>query len=349
MRVIEILEAEGDIWKAVKVGKSVTVIHVQTGNVVPGTFSNPGEARKAAQELNKANVKANASANIASAVKSSGATMQPASGAKLNALQKIAKATQGTRFQKISNVAGIAGNAIANRSQTKADKKYLQTKAELDANKKPSWLAKARVGVLRIFQSTVLGRAVFSLIAVNEISYYLDGYLIEYQKAGCKSTDDVLWWRIQIADTLLGLIVGFLVAGVTTAASIAAISAMFGAIPVAGWIVATLGIISGGVLSYFISKLARNTELMQSCANYIAFTMLAPSVLNKMVSPHCEGINESVLKETLINEHALYEKSIKGVKNDIKRASMKMIAGDPKLQKIIKFATKKDPEADPRN
>ena len=88
---------------------------------------------------------------------------------------------------------------------------------------------------------------------------------------------------------------------------------------------------------------------MQSCANYIAFTMLAPSVLNTIVSPHCEGINESVLKETLINEHALYEKSIKGVKNDIKRASMKMIAGDPKLQKIIKFATKKDPEADPRN
>lgn len=349
MRVHQILEAEGDIWKAVKVGNNVTVIHVQTGNVVPGTFKTPGEARLAAQELNKANVAANASANtVKNTVQSAGATMEPASGKKLNALQKVAKATQGTRFQKIGNIAGKAGDAMS-KAQTSTDKKYLQTKAELDADKKPSWLKRVRGGVFRIFQSSVLGRAVFTLISVNEISYYVDGYLIEYQKAGCKSTKDVLWWRIQLADTLVGLIVGFLLAGVTTTASIAAISAMFGAIPIAGWIVATLGIISGGILTYFLSKLARNTGLMQSVAEYIAMTMLAPAVLNRLVGPVCEGLNESILKETLINEQALYEESMKSLKKDMKRASMQMIADDPKLQKIIKFAIKKDPKADPRN
>jgi hypothetical protein len=210
---------------------------------------------------------------------------------------------------------------------------------------------------LRVFKSSVLGKAVSAMISLEQITYSLDGYLIEYQKAGCKSTPEVNYWRIKIADELMTAITAFFLAGVATAVALKTTTAIavtfFGFVPGAGWVAAALigfiGIVGGGTLAYFLGKLAQNTPLMKGAADYVAITMLPPKLLNKVMKPVCENLTESQLNEALLHEQALYEENLKSIKSDLTRASLNMIKGDPKMMKIVKAAMKKDPKSDPRN
>ena len=326
------------------------LVHSATGNTVPTAFKAPGPARQVADELNKKAAAATTTAGeVEKIAKSQGTTTVKADPKKLNFLQKMGKIATAKGYTGIGKTVSAAGDKLdKGRSTTAADTKYKDAKADLDSTKKPSWLKKARVGLLRIFQSTVLGRAVFTIISVDRIVYWADGYLIEYEKAGCKENNNTMYWRVGLADEIMQLIVGFFLAGVTTAASIAAISAMFSAIPIAGWIVATIGIISGGVLTYFLTKLAQNVGFMQAIAEYIAATMLTPKALASVMTPVCENITESQWQENLLEAEQLHEEKISKIKKDAKQAVFKMFSDDPKMKKIVQFAMKKDPEADPR-
>ena len=326
------------------------LVHTATGNTVPTAFKAPGPARQVADELNKKAAAATTTAGeVEKIAKSQGTTTVKADPKKLNFLQKMGKFAAAKGYTGIGKTVSAAGDKLdKGKTTTGADTKYKDAKAELDAEKKPSWLKKARVGLLRIFQSTVLGRAVFAIISADRIVYNLDGYLIEYQKAGCKENNNTMYWRTALADELVQLITGFLLAGVTTLASIKVITALFAAIPVAGWVVATIGIISGGVLTYFLTKLAQNVGFMQSIADYIAATMLTPRALTSVMKPVCENITESQWQENLLEAEQLHEEKISKIKKDAKQAVVKMFADDPKMKKIVQFAMKKDPEADPR-
>ena len=332
------------------------LVHSATGNTVPTAFKAPGPARQVADELNKKAAAATTTAGeVEKIAKKQGTTTVKADPKKLNILQKMGKFLTGAdiagkpgKLTKAGNKLKQAGDKLAQKSTTAGDVKYQNAKADIDADSKPNWLKKARVGLFRIFQSSVLGRAVFTIISVDRIVYWADGYLIEYEKANCKENNDTMYWRVGLADEIMQLIVGFFLAGVTTAASIAAISTMFSAIPIAGWIVATIGIISGGVLTYFLTKLAQNTGFMKAIAEYIAATMLTPRALATVMTPVCENITESQWQENLLEAEQLHEEKISKIKKDAKQAVFKMFSDDPKMKKIVQFAMKKDPEADPR-
>lgn len=349
--ITQIQEATGP-WTVVTPGGSGQsfLVHTATGNTIPTAFKSPGAARQIADELNIKAANANISTDeVKKIAKDKGTKTVKPDPKKLNFLQKFGKVATAAGFTGVGGAATKAGDKLSKGSSTTAgDTKYQQAKADLNADKKPSWLKKARVGLLRIFQSSVLGRAVFTIISVDRIVYWCDGYLIEYQKAGCKETDDVMYWRVGLADEIMQLVVGFLLAGVTTAASIAAISAMFAAIPIAGWVVATIGIISGGVLTYFITKLAQNTGFMKAIAEYIAATILTPRALQSVLKPVCENITESQWQQNLLEAEQLHEEKLSAIKKDAKQAVATMFANDPKMKKIVKFAMKKDPAADPR-
>jgi len=349
--ITQIKEATGP-WTVVTPGGSGQsfLVHTATGNTVPTAFKSPGAARQIADELNVKAAGVNTTVDqVKKIAKDKGTTTVKPDPKKLNFLQKMGKFASAKGFTGIGAASTKAGDKLSKASgTTSADTKYQQAKADLDADKKPGWLKKARVGLLRIFQSSVLGRAVFAIISLDRIVYALDGYLIEYEKAGCKETDDVMYWRVKLADEIMQLVVGFILAGVTTAASITALTALFAAVPIAGWIVATIGIISGGVLTYFLTKLAQNTGLMQSLAEYIAATMLTPRALSSVMKPVCENITESQWEQNLTEAEQLHEQRISDIKKDAKRAVAQMIASDPKMKKIVKFAMKKDSDADPR-
>jgi len=348
--ITQIQEAKGP-WTVVTPGGSGQsfLVHVN-GNTVPTAFKAAGSARQVADELNKKAAAATTTAGeVEKIAKDKGTKTVKPDPKKLNFLQKFGKVATAKGFTGVGGASTKAGDKFSKGSSTTAgDTKYQQAKADLDADKKPSWLKKARVGLLRIFQSSVLGRAVFTIISVDRIVYWTDGYLIEYQKAGCKETDDVMYWRVGLADEIMQLIVGFFLAGVTTAASITAISAMFSAIPIAGWIVATIGIISGGALTYFLTKLAQNTGFMKAIAEYIAATILTPKALQSVLKPVCENITESQWQQNLLEAEQLHEEKLSAIKKDAKRAVATMFASDPKMKKIVKFAMKKDSAADPR-
>tara|TARA_B110000858_G_scaffold38637_1_gene43720 strand:+ start:131 stop:1201 length:1071 start_codon:yes stop_codon:yes gene_type:complete len=355
MKVHHIVEADTGAWVARRVGKKILVIHSISGNIVPGGFKNGGSATRLANELNKAALGSSVTpAQTAAAAKASDVKVTPITPKKLSLLQRVAKVAGNSKNPVISKVGKTAskfGTAFNDAPKTAG------LPGDKDIPKATGAIKKIRNGILRVFKSSVLGKAVSAMISLEQITYSLDGYLIEYQKAGCKSTPEVNYWRIKIADELMTAITAFFLAGVATAVALKATTAIavtfFGFVPGAGWVAAALigfiGIVGGGTLAYFLGKLAQNIPLMKGAADYVAITMLPPKLLNKVMKPVCENLTESQLNEALLHEQALYEENLKSIKSDLTRASLNMIKGDPKMMKIVKAAMKKDPKSDPRN
>jgi len=355
MKVHHIVEADTGAWVARRVGKKILVIHSISGNIVPGVFKNGGSATRLANELNKAALGSSVTpAQTAAAAKASDVKVTPITPKKLSLYQKLAKVAGNSKNPVISKVGKTAskfGTAFNDAPKTAG------LPGDKDIPKATGAIKKIRNGILRVFKSSVLGKAVSAMISLEQITYSLDGYLIEYQKAGCKSTPEVNYWRIKIADELMTAITAFFLAGVATAVALKTTTAIavtfFGFVPGAGWVAAALigfiGIVGGGTLAYFLGKLAQNTKLMKGAAEYVAIQMLPPILLNKVMKPVCENLTESQLNEALLHEQALYEENLKSIKSDLTRASLNMIKGDPKMMKIVKAAMKKDPKSDPRN
>ena len=355
MKVHHIVEADTGAWVARRVGKKILVIHSISGNIVPGGFKNGGSATRLANELNKAALGSSVTpAQTAAAAKASDVKVTPITPKKLSLYQKLAKVAGNSKNPVISKVGKTAskfGTAFNDAPKTAG------LPGDKDIPKATGAIKKIRNGILRVFKSSVLGKAVSAMISLEQITYSLDGYLIEYQKAGCKSTPEVNYWRIKIADELMTAITAFFLAGVATAVALKTTTAIavtfFGFVPGAGWVAAALigfiGIVGGGTLAYFLGKLAQNTPLMKGAAEYVAIQMLPPILLNKVMKPVCENLTESQLNEALLHEQALYEENLKSIKSDLTRASLNMIKGDPKMMKIVKAAMKKDPKSDPRN
>ena len=357
MKVHHIVEADTGAWVARRVGKKILVIHSISGNIVPGGFKNGGSATRLADELNKAALGSSVTpAQTAAAAKASDVKVTPITPKKLSLYQKLAKVAGNSKNPVISKVGKTAskfGTAAKDAPKTAG----LPGDKDIPKPKATGAIKKIRNGILKVFKSSVLGRAVSAMISLEQITYSLDGYLIEYQKAGCKTTREVDYWRIKIVDELMTAITAFFLAGVATAVALKATTAIavtfFGFVPGAGWVAAALigfiGIVGGGTLAYFLGKLAQNTPLMKGAAEYVAITMLPPKLLNLVMKPVCENLTESQLNEALLHEQALYEENLKSIKSDLTRASLNMIKGDPKMMKIVKAAMKKDPKSDPRN
>jgi len=204
--------------------------------------------------------------------------------------------------------------------------------------------------MLAIAARTIVGKIVFTILAVDDILDDADGWANAYMANGCKVNKQTDAYEVKIKDTITENIL-FYATGVVGAATgvIGRLAMLLALLPIAGWIATALAWVGSAVLASIVAKLLSKTSVAEWIADKFIGTMFGPETLKMISFPECpnESLQEDWERGILEDIAQLQEKRTATSNALAKKAAAEIkdtFLSDPELMKVLK-ATKKAVDA----
>lgn len=204
--------------------------------------------------------------------------------------------------------------------------------------------------IIAVAARTIVGKIVFTILAVDDILDDADGWAKAYMENGCRVNRQTDAYEVKIKKTITENIL-FYATGVAAAATgvIARLAALLALLPVAGWIATALAWVGSAVLASIVAKLLSKTSVAEWIADKMIGTMFGADTLKMISFPECpnESLQEDWERGILEDIAQLQEKRTATSNALAKKAAAEIkdtFLSDPELMKVLK-ATKKKVDA----
>lgn len=219
-------------------------------------------------------------------------------------------------------------------------------------DKVPGGSKVANIGskIIAVAARTIVGKIVFTILAVDDILDDADGWAKAYMANGCKVNKQTDAYEVKIRKTITENIL-FYATGVTAAATgaIRGLAMLLALLPIAGWIATALAWVGSAMLASIVAKLLSKTSVAEWIADKFIGTMFGPETLKMISFPECpnESLQEDWERGILEDIAQLQEKRTATSNALAKKAAAEIkdtFLSDPELMKVLK-ATKKKVDA----
>lgn len=236
-----------------------------------------------------------------------------------------------------------AQDAIDKKNADDEAKRKSSDDTDKDKNekpKKPSLKKRFRKEMLRNLKLSWL----VGILEVADLVEALDDYGDKLSKYKCDTSHPHVVNRyVNVIETLTKAVTNALLTAVAIGSVARVISALATNIPFLGWAAGPIGFASSSLLIYIAGNMAKDADLMESIAIFIATNFLAPSDIIKAMGmeDECKTLGKTFESQ---NNPGIPNKS--NAKADLKTSVKNFLDSDPKMKQEIKKAIKKSKQAE---